>query len=181
MTFSRDWVEEEDTEGSRSCFLLNGNATLDSNLGFEAAVFDDTDEGDPLLSYGGCATASSSSPSSGEEVANRLLGRRASGEADAVRFGGNGEDDDITRECRVLDPISRQPASEREGQPWVGAFSPLSGRVVEELCLCKPSLRIWQEVRMWERISVCRKVTPFMSIDPFFGCFKISEELRWPP
>lgn len=115
MTLSRDWVEEEGIEGSTSCFLLNGKATLVSYLAFEAAAFNATDTGDPLLSYGGCATASSSSPSSGEEVANRLLGRGPSGEADAVRFGGNGGDNDISRGGRALDPISRQPASGREG------------------------------------------------------------------
>ena len=115
MTLSRGWAEEEGIEGGPSCFLLNGKATFVSNLDFEAPSFDVTDVGDPLLSYEGCAMASSSSPSSGEDVTNRLLGRRRSGEADAVRFGGNGGVDDISRGDRVLDPISRQPASRREG------------------------------------------------------------------
>ena len=103
----------EGIEEGTSCFLLNGKATFDSNLEFEAAFFDAADKGDPLPSYEGCVTASSSSPSSGEEVTNRLLGRRPSGEADAVRFGGSGGDNDISRGCRALDPISRRPASRR--------------------------------------------------------------------
>lgn len=107
MTLSLDCVEVEGIEEGTSCFLLNGKATLDSNLGFEVALFDVMDDGDPLLSYGGCVTASSSSPSSGEEVASRLFGRRPSGEADAVRFGGSGGDNDISRGYRALDPISR--------------------------------------------------------------------------
>jgi len=89
VTSSLGWREEEGTEGGTSCFLLNGKATFDSYLEFEVAVFDITDVGSPLLSYEGCATASSSLPSSGEDVTNRLLGRRRSGEADAVRFVGN--------------------------------------------------------------------------------------------
>lgn len=107
MTLSRDWIEEEGIEGGISCFLLNGKATFDSYLGFEESFFDVADVGDPLSSYEGCAPASSSSPSSGEDVTNRLLGRRRSGEADAVRFGGNGGVNDISRGYRVLDPISR--------------------------------------------------------------------------
>lgn len=114
MTLSRGWTEEEGIEGGISCFLLNGKATFDSYLGFEPG-FDVTDVGDPLLSYEGCATASSSSPSSGEDVTNRLLGRKRSGEADAVRFEGNGGVNDISRGYRVLDPISRQPGSRRKG------------------------------------------------------------------
>lgn len=128
MTLSRGWVEEEGIEGSTSCFLLNGKATLDSYLSIEAVVFDATDEGDPLSSYGGSATASSSSPSSGEEVTNRLLGRRPSGEADAVRFGGNGGDDDISVDTwrRI-----RYPGSQRlDGRGSRGSvFSPKSCRV----------------------------------------------------
>lgn len=115
MTLSRDWAEEEGIEGGTSCFLLNGKATFDSYLGFEVSSLDVTDVGDPLLSYGGCATASSSSPSSGEDVTSRLLGRRRSGEADAVRLGGSDGVNDISRGHRVLDPISRQPASRRKG------------------------------------------------------------------
>lgn len=107
MTLSRDWLKGGGIGRATSCFLLNGKATLDSNLGCEIAFFDVTDEGDPLLSYGGCVTASSSSPSSGEDVTNRLLGRRPSGEADAVRFGWNGGENDISRGYRALDPISR--------------------------------------------------------------------------
>lgn len=115
MTLSLDWIEEEGIEAGTSCFLLNGKATFDSYLCFEPAFFDVADEGDPLLSYGSCVIASSSSPSSGEEVTSRLLGRGPSGEADAVRFGGNEGDSDISRGCRALDPISRRPALGREG------------------------------------------------------------------
>jgi len=115
MTLSLGWREEEGIEGGTSCFLLNGKATFDSYLKFEVAVFDITDVGDPLSSYEGCATASSSSPSSGEDVTNRLLGRRRSGEADAVRFEGNGGVNDISRGYRVQDPVSRQPALRRKG------------------------------------------------------------------
>ena len=107
-------MEEEGIKGGTSCFLLNGKATFDSYLGIEVPFFDVADEGDPLLSYEGCAAASSSSPSSGEDVTIRLLGRR-SGEADAVRFGGNGGDGDISRGYWVLDPISRQPVSREKG------------------------------------------------------------------
>jgi hypothetical protein len=107
MSLSRGWVEEEGIEGGTSCFLLNGKATFVSYLEFEVASFDPTDVGDPLSSYEGCATPSSSSPSSGEDVTKRLVGRRPSGEADAVRFGSNGGDNDISRGYRVLDPISR--------------------------------------------------------------------------
>jgi len=114
MTLSRDWVEEKGIEGGKSCFLLNGKATFDSYLDFEVAFFDVADAGDPLLSYGGCATTSSSSPSSGEDVTNRLLGRRRSGEADAVRFGGNGGDSVISRGYCALDPMSRQPVSRQK-------------------------------------------------------------------
>ena len=115
MTLSRGWVEEEGIEGGASCFLLNGKATFDSYLDFEVASFDVTDVGDPLLSYEGCATPSSSSPSSGEDVTKRLLGRRPSGEAEAERFGGNGGDDDIPRGYQAPDPVSRQPASRQKG------------------------------------------------------------------
>lgn len=115
MTLSREWVEEEEIEGGMSCFLLNGKATFDSYLDLEADFFDTTDEGDPLISYGGCVTASSSSPSSGEDVTNRLFGRGPSGEADAVRFCGGGGDNDISRGYRAVGPISRQPASMQKG------------------------------------------------------------------
>ena len=107
MTLSRDWVEEEGIEEGMSCFLLNGKATFDSYLDFEVPSFDVVDVGDPLSSYEGCVTASSSSPSSGEDVTNRLLGRRRSGEVDAVRFGSSGGVSDISRGYRALDPISR--------------------------------------------------------------------------
>ena len=122
MTLSRDWVEEEGIEEGTSGFLLNGKATFDSYLGFGVAFIDVADAGDPLLSNEGCVTASSSSPSSGEYVTNRLLGRRRSGEADAVRFGGNGGDNDISRGNRVLDPISKQPASRQKGSRELECF-----------------------------------------------------------
>ena len=115
MTLSRDWVEEEGIEAGTSCFLLNGKATFVSNLVVGVAFFDVEDVGEPRLSYEGCGTASSSSPSSGEDVTSRLLGRRRSGEADAVRFGGNGGDGGISRGYRMLDKISKQPASGRKG------------------------------------------------------------------
>ena len=107
MTLSRSWVEEEEIEGGASCFLLNGKATFGSYVGFEVALFDVTDTGDPFSSYEGCITASSSSPSSGEDVTNRLFGRRRSGEVEAVRFGGNGGVNDISRGYRALDSLSR--------------------------------------------------------------------------
>lgn len=115
MTLSRDWVEEEGIKGGTSCFLLNGKATFDSYLGIETPFFDVTDAGDSLLSYEGCTTASSSSPSSGEDVTIRLFGRRRSGEADAVRFGGNDGDGAISRGYWVLDPRSRRPVSREKG------------------------------------------------------------------
>ena len=132
MTLSRDWVEEEGIEGGKSCFLLNGKATFVSNLVVGVAFFDVEDVEEPRLSYEGCATASSSSPSSGEDVTNRLLGRRRSGEADAVRFGGNGGDGGISRGYRVLDQISRQPASGRKGSRECEYF-PLA---VAGMCEC---------------------------------------------
>lgn len=122
MPLSLGWVEEEGIEEGASGFLLNGKATFGSYVGFEVAPFEVTDAGDPLLSYKSSATPSSSSPSSGEDVTNRLLGRRRSGEADAVRFGGNGGVNDISRGYRGLDPISRQPAlGQKDGRGW-GCF-----------------------------------------------------------
>jgi hypothetical protein len=146
MTLSRDWVEEEGIEGGRSCFLLNGKATFGSNLDFEVPSCDVTDVGDPLLSYEGCATASSSSPSSGEDVTNRLLGRRCSGEADALRFGGNGGVNDISRGYRELDPISRQPASRQEGSRELECFHLAVAESGQVFGLCNEHRRIWQEV-----------------------------------
>ena len=132
MTLSRDWVEEEGIEGGRSCFLLNGKATFVSYLVVGVAFFDVADVGEPLLSYEGCGTASSSSPSSGEDVTNRLLGRRRSGEADAVRLGGNGGDGGISRGYRVVDQLSRRPASGRKGSSECECF-PLT---VAGMCEC---------------------------------------------
>lgn len=146
MTLSRSWVEEEGIEGGTSGFLLNGKATFGSNLDFEVALFGVKDVGDPLLSYEGCTTASSSSPSSGEDVTNRLLGRRRSGEAEAVRFGGNGGVNDISRGYRELDSISRQPASRRKGSRELERFHLAVAESVQVFGLCNEHRQIWQEV-----------------------------------
>jgi len=146
MTLSRSWVEEEGIKGGTSCFLLNGKATFGSNLDLGVPPFDVTDVGDPLLSYEGCVTASSSSPSSGEDVTNRLLGRRRSGEADAVRFVGNGGVGDILRGYRELDSISRQPASRRKGSRELECFHLAVAGSVQVFGLCNEHRQIWQEV-----------------------------------